>query len=316
MEMENENPLVSIIIPVYNGENYLNSAINSALSQNYKNCEIIVINDGSKDNTEKIALSYGDTIRYFAKENGGVSTALNMGIQNMKGEYFSWLSHDDIYYPHKIECQINALKDIGDMTRISWGDYDTLVEGSEIKENVMEGSVIERSVIKGSVIEGSVIEGSVIKRTAQVYSTNFSQYDHADLLCHSIFPVIKSYIAGCTLLIHKSHFERVGVFREDLRYTQDYELWFRMLRGQKTVYINRPLYVIRSHALQDSKKNISKVRPQEADLWLNITRSVSQEEADDLFGSLGDFYKYICDKMDAFGYPGVRDEVKKITPRL
>ena len=270
--MENENPLVSIIIPVYNGETYLGEAIDSALAQTYKNCEIIVINDGSTDNTEKIALSYD--INYFAKQNGGVSTALNMGIKNMKGEYFSWLSHDDIYYPHKIECQINSLKNSGDMSRISWGDYDTLIEET-------------------------------------IYSTNFSQADHLDLLCHSIFPVIKSYIAGCALLIHKSHFERVGVFREDLRYTQDYELWFRMMRDQKVVYVNRPLYVLRSHALQDSKMNISKVRPQEAALWLNIARSVNQEEADYLFGSLDNFYKYICDKMDAFGYPEVSDAIKK-----
>ena len=274
--MENENPLVSIIIPVFNGGTYLNVAINSALAQSYKNCEVIVINDGSTDNTEEIALSYGDAIRYFAKQNGGASTALNMGIKNMKGEYFSWLSHDDIYYPHKIESQINALKDSGDMTRIAWGDYDTLIE-----------------------------------ETKQMYSTNFSRLDHADLLCHSIFPVIKSYIAGCALLIHKSHFERVGIFREDLRYTQDYDLWFKMLRGQKSVYVNRPLYVIRSHALQDSRMNMSKVRPQEAELWLNITRSVSREEAEDLFGSMGSFYQYICDKMDAFGYPQIRDAIQK-----
>ena len=72
-----ENILVSIVIPVYNGANYLSEAIDSALAQTYKNIEIIVVNDGSKDDgaTEKVALSYGDKIRYFHKENGGVSSA-------------------------------------------------------------------------------------------------------------------------------------------------------------------------------------------------------------------------------------------------
>ena len=106
------NPLVSIIIPVYNGANYLSDAINSALNQTYKKIEIIVVNDGSNDYdaTEKIALSFSDQIKYIKKENGGVSTALNVGIQAMKGEYFSWLSHDDMYTQNKIESQIDFLK--------------------------------------------------------------------------------------------------------------------------------------------------------------------------------------------------------------
>ena len=65
------NPLVTVVIPVYNGANYLNESIASALEQTYKNIEIIVVNDGSSDNgeTEKIALSYGDKIKYFSKPN-------------------------------------------------------------------------------------------------------------------------------------------------------------------------------------------------------------------------------------------------------
>ena len=97
--MKNFNPLVSIVIPVYNGSNYLREAINSALNQTYKNIEIVVVNDGSTDGglTEQVAKSFGDKIRYFSKENGGCGSALNCGIDAMKGGYFSWLSHDDLY---------------------------------------------------------------------------------------------------------------------------------------------------------------------------------------------------------------------------
>ncbi len=86
-------PLVSIVIPVHNGSNYLNQAIDSALNQTYQRCEVLVINDGSSDGgkSEQIAKSYGDKVRYYAKENGGVSTALNLGIEKMRGSYFSWL---------------------------------------------------------------------------------------------------------------------------------------------------------------------------------------------------------------------------------
>ena len=80
------------------------------MAQTYERVEVIVVNDGSTDDTEQIALSYGEQIRYFRKENGGVSSALNLGIKEMKGEYFSWLSHDDVYTPDKIEVQIDALR--------------------------------------------------------------------------------------------------------------------------------------------------------------------------------------------------------------
>ena len=80
--MNTYEPLVSIVIPVYNGANYMRQAIDSALAQTYGNIEIIVVNDGSTDGgeTERIALSYGDRIRYFRKENGGCASALNYGI--------------------------------------------------------------------------------------------------------------------------------------------------------------------------------------------------------------------------------------------
>jgi len=104
----------------------MREAIDSAIAQTYNNIEIIVVNDGSNDNgkTREIALSYGDKIRYFEKENGGVSTALNLGIKEMKGEYFSWLSHDDVYYPNKIERQVKELEGLDDKKTIIHSDYE------------------------------------------------------------------------------------------------------------------------------------------------------------------------------------------------
>lgn len=91
IECQDKNrPLVSIVIPVYNGGDYLKEAIDSALAQTYNNIEILIINDGSDDGgiTENIALSYGERVRYFCKKNGGVATALNLGIRNMRGGVF------------------------------------------------------------------------------------------------------------------------------------------------------------------------------------------------------------------------------------
>ena len=121
-------PKVSIVIPVYNGSNYLQEAIDSALAQTYSNMEVIVVNDGSNDDraTEKIALSYGERIRYFYKPNGGVATALNLGIEKMTGEYFSWLSHDDMYLPDKIEQEIVCLQRLRDFHAVIAEGYQVV----------------------------------------------------------------------------------------------------------------------------------------------------------------------------------------------
>ena len=121
------NPLVSIIIPVYNGSNYLKEAIESALCQTYKNLEVLVINDGSNDGdlTHNLALSFGNKIKYYNKENGGVASALNFGISKMNGEYFSWLSHDDIFKSEKIELQIDFLNKNKEI-KIIGGNFESL----------------------------------------------------------------------------------------------------------------------------------------------------------------------------------------------
>lgn len=247
-----ENPLVSIIIPVYNGANYLREAIDSALAQSYENCEILVINDGSQDNdmTEKIALSYGDQIRYFSKENGGVSSALNVGISNMRGEYFSWLSHDDIYYKEKIEYEIDALKNTTDKTQIVQCEY-----------------------------EFWDIESGICTKT------NYANIYSIEQLTNSAFTMLQLTISACGGLIHKSHFERVGLFNEELRYAQDIEMWIRLLRGQKSIWVNKCLFKVRIHSQSDSKTQNEKIKEEIPRTLIKILEDFTNDELSDMFGS-------------------------------
>ena len=92
------NPKVSIIIPVFNMEKYLDVCINSVINQTYKNIEILLINDGSTDSSEDICLKYASLdkrIKYYYQENGGVSKARNFGILNFCGDYVMFLDSDD-----------------------------------------------------------------------------------------------------------------------------------------------------------------------------------------------------------------------------
>ncbi len=217
MTAQIRNPLVSIIMPVFNGSAYLEEAIESALSQTYHNIEILVVNDGSNDNekTREIALSFGNQIQYFEKPNGGVGSALNVGIRMMKGDYFSWLSHDDVYYPYKLEKQINFLSTLRNPETILYSDFDI---------------INEKSLVFSSI--------KIPHYPAEQF----------------FFELLKwSFLHGCTLLIPRICFKKTGTFREDLKTTQDYDLWYRMSFRYDFVHQPEVLIKSRDHAEQGCK---------------------------------------------------------------
>ncbi len=252
------HPKVSIVIPVYNGSNYVREAIESALSQTYKNTEVVVINDGSTDGgkTDEICKSYGKKIRYFLKENEGVASALNMGIEKMEGEYFSWLSHDDVYYPEKVEKQIEALSKLNNKETIIYSKYEIINPSGE-----------------------------------KIEEANFdAEYDLVSLN-KPLFPFFHLLLNGCTMLVHKTHFERVGTFNRDLPTTQDYDLWFRILQDAEIYYEGSIVLKSRAHPNQESRANIKK-HIEECDLfWRNSVEKTPNQTKISLSGSVLEFYK-------------------------
>ena len=250
-------PKVSIIIPVYNGSNFMQQAIDSALSQEYQNIEVIVINDGSDDNgqTDNIARIYRDRIRYFTKKNGGVATALNLGIEKMEGEYFSWLSHDDIYDSNKISNEINIVRHLEDRTTVIAGGYTVVSEFGE-----------------------------------RMCDVNLLNHYTQEELSRPLFCVFRGGINGCATLIHKSHFTRVGVFDSTLPTTQDYDLWFRILRGQKLCYYNACNVKSREHANQGSKQIVGAHTKEQNRLWIRMMESLTDKERTIIDGSPFLFY--------------------------
>lgn len=228
-------PKVSIVIPVYNGSNYLAEAIDSALAQTYQNREIIVVNDGSCDDgaTEKIALQYGDQIRYFRKENGGASSALNYGIRQMEGEWFSWLSHDDWYYPEKIEKQIRYIR-----------EHD-LEKCAAIEKHVFFAASERVDEFLNSFKRPSVAQMQMWFRTIE------QMQDSKALVAQPL----KYTFHGCSCLVHRSVFDDIGFFDESLRLLTDVDMWFRIYTGGYVVhYIPEVLVKGRFHKNQVSRK--------------------------------------------------------------
>ena len=256
--MKEFNPLVSIVIPVYNGANYVAEAIESALKQTYKNIEIIVVNDGSTDNTEKIVKKYGDKIRYFYKENGGVASALNLGIKNMKGEYFSWLSHDDVYYSNKIERQIEELKKLENKDTIIYSNIEY-----------------------------------IDKKGKSLTQTEFEYIENPKLLNFYIFPIMFGKILNSTFLIPKECIIESNYFNENLKYTYNYDLYYKISKKSNIIFISNILVKVRDYKDKDYKKLRDLHSYEIKSLYKNILENITDKELNEIGLSKYGLYAYL-----------------------
>lgn len=208
---------VSIVIPVYNGANFLGEAVRSALAQTYRNFEVIVVNDGSQDagETARVASAFGGGVRYFEKPHGGIASALNFGIEKMEGELFSWLSHDDIYMPEKLVREVSALEAAG----------------------------------SGAIVYSDFF--AIDNRGRLLRSYRLPDVPAAGVRC---FLAESSALHGCTLLIPRT-FLQENRFNEALRITQDYDLWFRLASRYPFIHVAEQLVGVRFHAGQTTARS-------------------------------------------------------------
>lgn len=246
-------PKVTIIIPVYNGSNFLAEAIDAALAQTYQNCEILVVNDGSTDGgtSEKIALSYGDKVRYYLKENGGVSSVLNYAFEKMTGEWFSWLSHDDLYYPEKIEKQIAFINELVD-------ENPTL----DIKKITVRTAT--ESIDK---------DGKVIK------TPSYRDVPKHEKPIDTILNNISNYrLSGCSFLLPAACIADVGGFNESIRTVSDVEYWYRLLFAGYEFYCltDDVLVKNRSHGKQVGKTKVDLFNKEMNELFVWIADTMNK----------------------------------------
>ena len=204
---------LSVIIPVYNGANYVREAIDSLLAQTFDDYELIVVDDGSTDDTPAVVEAYGAKLTYIHQENQGVAAALNKGIIHSRGNYIAWLSHDDVFLRNKLERQIGFLQQF-----------------LEFKACYTDFYVIDSA---GTIIREVVTPWYPRQQAIQTLFGNV-------------------YINGSSMLIERSCFDKVGLFKEKFRYTQDTEMWLRMLRQFEIGRVPEKLLKSRVHPDQGS----------------------------------------------------------------
>jgi glycosyltransferase involved in cell wall biosynthesis len=205
---EERVPLVSIVLPVYNGEKYLTESLDSVLSQTYQNWELVIINDGSTDGTENLILNYQDKrIKYLKNDgNKGIIFSLNRGIQESKGVYIARLDADDIALPFRIEKQVEFLSDNLDY--------------------VLCGSYFQTIDSKGKLLKTVTFPSN--NRDAQSY-----------LLLHNCF---------ChSAIMMRSHIAKELKYDEKFQVCEDYDLWYRISRVGKILNLPVVAILYRVH---------------------------------------------------------------------
>lgn len=182
-------PTVSVIIPTYNSARYIREAIDSVLGQTYGDYEIIVVDDGSTDNTAEIIQPYRDRITYIYQSNQKLPVARNTGIAASSGQYLAFLDSDDLFLPHKLATQAGVLDERPDIGLVAGGYQYVDENGRLIKEHK---SWINRPVIDLETI----ITGGLVPPVA--------------------------------VLLRRSWFNQVGGFDPQMIHSEDMDLWFRL----------------------------------------------------------------------------------------
>jgi glycosyltransferase involved in cell wall biosynthesis len=221
--MNMKNYTVSVIIPAYNAEAHLAEAIESTLHQTFKNFEIIIIDDGSTDNTFNIAKSYTrhNNVIVIRQLNFGPSKARNLGIKSARGEYCAFLDSDDLMLSNRLELQVKKMQ-----------------------ENPGTGLVYTDLM--------TFNERGVVHSTKKVFVRPF---------CGQVLDKLlrENFITTSTVMVRRECFDSVGYFDENMKHSEDYKMWLNIAGKYCVKYIDIPLvkYRYQSGSLSSNRIVIS-----------------------------------------------------------
>lgn len=213
------NLIVSVVMSVYNDENYISEAIDSILNQSFKEFEFIIINDGSTDRTLKILKEYekkDSRVVLINQENKGLTKSLNIGIKKAKGGYIARMDSDDISHPQRLQKQIKFLK--------------------LNKEYALVGTNIEK-----------------IDKDAKHIEFNTTKYNNEEI---QKTLSIRNCFAHGSVMIKRELVGEELYYDEAFRYAQDYRLWTKIAKKFKVANLKEPLYKLRIHNNSISQEKV------------------------------------------------------------
>ena len=228
--VNNNKPLVSVIIPAYNHEKYIIDCLKSVINQTYSNIQIIVINDGSTDSTERVIKEFinstNSNINFISKRNEGICKTLNKGLNIAKGKYISCLASDNMFAPQMIEKEVEFMENNKSIGLVYTDAYFINFNKITNKKYTDYKQIIKKCFRKGI-------------QNKDIYEI---------LLTDDI-------ILASSTLIKKECFEVLGPFDETLK-AEDYDMWFRITKEYPIGFIDEPLCYYRIHDMNVSNKNL------------------------------------------------------------
>jgi glycosyltransferase involved in cell wall biosynthesis len=210
-----QNPLeISVVIPAYNNGPHIHRSIDSVLAQTASPLEIIVVDDGSTDNTSELVKCYGEKVRYICQENAGASAARNAGIDAAVGDWIAFLDADDEWLPMKLETQLNLLKKHPDLDWMT-GNYIRCLCSANRCTPAVATSACDRYLDPNEIVDNYLLK-----------------YQHG--------------FTGCTdtMLIRKSLLDEAGRFRIEQKRFNDLDCWLRIAYRQPVIgFLYEPLAI-------------------------------------------------------------------------
>ena len=216
----NFDPLVSVIIPTYNCGKFIQQSIDSVLKQTYKNVEIIVVDDGSTDDTHLKLLQYGKNITYIRKKNEGSSKARNIGMGCSKGEYLAFLDADDLWHPRKLEMQVECFQKVPDIGLV-FTDFSRIdMEGNIVRDRYEQDAFVVFHEYGLNIYK--IFKG---KRTTRIDETDQGERrSQHTLYSGDVFNHLckGNFILPSTTLFKKECIDKIGLlWNEEFRCAQD-----------------------------------------------------------------------------------------------
>jgi glycosyltransferase involved in cell wall biosynthesis len=201
-----EAPLISVVIPVFNCEKYLGAAIESILAQNYKPIQIVVVDDGSTDNSAAVARGFSQ-VEYHLQDHAGVATALNKGIGETKGDFIAFLDADDLWMAGKLRRQLDAFENDPELSMV-------MGKVEQFRETGPEGAPVSLGLFNGYLKIAMLIRRSALFRVG-LFDTQWKTGDFIDWYVRATELQLKSLMLPEVVARRRIHDTNMGITQRD-----------------------------------------------------------------------------------------------------